>query len=113
MIWFLNAMFEKKRPKKWVYTDMVICVGILSALNIWAVSLFQNATFPGEAAAMLVMYIYLWRNMEGPMQKKALYSVMAMLIVMGVAVAFSAVLGIVAGDIRAYSSWEMSGIRFL
>ena len=69
---------------------LVICVGILSALNIWAVSLFQNATFPGEAAAMLVMYIYLWRNMEGPMQKKALYSVMAMLIVMGVAVAFSA-----------------------
>ena len=59
MIWFLNAMFEKKRPKKWVYTDMVICVGILSALNIWAAILFQNATFPGEAAAMLVMYIYL------------------------------------------------------
>ena len=49
--------------------------------------------------------------MDGTILKKIWYSVLNMMVVMMVAVAFSAVLGYFVGDIGEYSSAEMSIIR--
>ena len=111
MIWFLNQVFELKREKKLVYKDSIICVIILTILNIYAIQIFRSETLPAEIIAIVIMCSYLYRNMDGTILKKIWYSVLTMMVVMMVAVAFSAVLGYFVGDIGEYSSAEMSIIR--
>ena len=111
MIWFLNQVFELKREKKLVYKDSIICVIILTILNIYAIQIFRSETLPAEIIAIVIMCSYLYRNMDGTILKKIWYSVLNMMVVMMVAVAFSAVLGYFVGDIGEYSSAEMSIIR--